>query len=175
MWRAKEAKDEVAKKKAQHAAELEEMRQRGIKEKEIQALREKQEQELAAMKLQALYRGRQARKGLEKKRELRRAELKRKTRENSRQMSATKIQGMYRSWKARKVIRGRKAELKARFEVSNNACNKYTKYTHSQSVNIEKHCDCFSKCDLFHLCVSYLSIFLHGHVSSYLCASVLIL
>ena len=165
----------LQKKKAQHAAELEEMRQRGIKEKEIQALREKQEQELAAMKLQALYRGRQARKGLEKKRELRRAELKRKTRENLRQMSATKIQGMYRSWKARKVIRGRKAELKARFEVSNNTSNKYTKYTHSQSVNIEKHCDCFSKCDLFHLCVLSIYIFLHGHVSSYLCASVLIL
>ena len=127
------------------------------------------------MKLQALYRGRQARKGLEKKRELRRAELKRKTRENLRQMSATKIQGMYRSWKARKVIRGRKAELKARFEVSNNTSNKYPKYTHSQSVNIEKHCDCFSKRDLFHLCVSNLSIYSFTAMSRLTCASVLIL
>ena len=119
MWRAKEAKDEVAKKKAQHAAEMEELRQRGVQEKEIQALRDKQEQELAAMKVQALYRGRKARRGLVKKRELRRAELKKKTRENSRQMAATKIQGMYRSWKARQFVRGRKAELKAKFEVSN--------------------------------------------------------
>ena len=38
MWRAKEAKDEVAKKKAQHAAEMEELRLRGVKEKELQAL-----------------------------------------------------------------------------------------------------------------------------------------
>ena len=135
------------------------MRQRGIKEKEIQALREKQEQELAAMKLQALYRGRQARKGLEKKRELRRAELKRKTRENSRQMSATKIQGMYRSWKARKVIRGRKAELKARFEVSNNACNKYTKYT-TPNPSILKNIVIAFQNVIFFTCVSLIYLYI---------------
>ena len=97
---------------------MEELRKQNAHQKELDALREKQEQELAAMKVQSLYRGRKARRDLIKFREHRKAEMRMKSRELQKQIAATKIQGMFRCWKARQVIRSRKANLQAKWDVS---------------------------------------------------------
>jgi hypothetical protein len=118
VFRRKEAKAEVDDKRRQHALEMEELKKQNVHQKELDALREKQEQELAAMKLQSLYRGRKARRDLIKIREHRKAEMRVKKRELERNISATKIQGMYRCYKARQMIRAKKANLQARWDVS---------------------------------------------------------
>ena len=100
-----------------HEAEMKELRKKNAKEDELAALREKQEMELAAMKLQAIYRGRKLRIGFDDVRAERLGSINKRKRKLEGEMSAIKIQGMYRSWKARKILHGKMEAVKRRRQV----------------------------------------------------------
>ena len=118
MFRAKKAKQKVAKRKAQHDAEMAELQKRNAKEDELAELRLKQEQELAAMKLQAIYRGRKLRIGFDDVKKKRLVEINKRKRKLQGELCAIKIQGMYRSWKARKILHKKMEDVKSRRRVS---------------------------------------------------------
>ena len=94
------------------------MKKRNAAEDELAALRLKQEQELAAMKLQALYRGRKYRSGFSDFKSKRMVEINERKKKLHGELSAIKIQGMYRGWKARKELKRRMDEVKRRRKVS---------------------------------------------------------
>ena len=96
---------------------MKELRKKNAKEDELAALREKQEMELAAMKLQAIYRGRKLRIGFDDVRAERLGSINKRKRKLEGEMSAIKIQGMYRSWKARKILHGKMEAVKRRRQV----------------------------------------------------------
>ena len=108
---------QVNDRRAIHEAEMKELRKKNAKEDELAALREKQEMELAAMKLQAIYRGRKLRIGFDDVRAERMVSINKRKRKLEGEMSAIKIQGMYRSWKARKILHGKMEAVKRRRQV----------------------------------------------------------
>ena len=101
---------------------MKELRKKNAKEEELAALREKQEMELAAMKLQAIYRGRKLRIGFDDVRAERMVSINKRRRKLEGEMSAIKIQGMYRSWKARKILHGKMEAVKRRRQVGKSVC-----------------------------------------------------
>ena len=95
-----------------------ELQKRNAKEDELAELRLKQEQELAAMKLQAIYRGRKLRIGFDDVKKKRLVEINKRKRKLQGELCAIKIQGMYRSWKARKILHKKMEDVKSRRRVS---------------------------------------------------------
>ena len=118
MFRARKAKQSVDDRRAQHDAEMVEAKKRNAKESELAELREKQEMELAAMKLQAIYRGRKLRLGFDDVKSKRLVEINKRKKKLHGELSAIKIQGMFRSFKARKELHRRMDAVKNRRAVS---------------------------------------------------------
>ena len=118
MFRAKKAKQKVAKRKAAHDAEMELLQKSNAKESELAALREKQEMELAAMKLQAIYRGRKLRMGFDDVKNKRLIDINKRKRKLKGELSAIKIQGMFRGFKARQILHQKMDAVKNRRRVS---------------------------------------------------------
>lgn len=116
LIRKRLASREVETKKQEMAEELERMRREKAEKEEMERVRREREQELAAVKMQSLMRGKKARNVAADKRadlERRRAEEAAQREALERDLAAAKIQALYRGRVARAEVRERREKLKA--------------------------------------------------------------
>ena len=111
------AKRKVEEKKKEQKKKLEQMKAKGMRAEELALVRERQAQEVAALRLQSVMRGKKARKKADRvrKRKLKALEKKEEIK------AASKLQAMARGRKERKAIAETRRELEQMRERADNA------------------------------------------------------
>ena len=105
-YRTRQAQRAMQERFRAHQQKLEEMKRQGIEAEELRRMEEEQEQEMAASKMQNIYRQRVARLQLSAKREKRKKEVeleKQRSEEKMRSLAASRIQAVFRGKRERRL------------------------------------------------------------------------
>ena len=118
-FRVRQARKVLHDKQEEHEKKLKVLEEQGLKEAEMERIRAEQEKEMAAIRIQAMLRGKAARVGLKRKLEKQKEEeagAKKEAEDRLRHVSATRIQALFRGRRSRRRLLEDIAATAARVE-----------------------------------------------------------